>query len=341
MKDRAANNPQSVADLPFVVTCAPEPKAPPLRWAYSKKPWQRKHWRWYFVKDPCMGALKYGMYHALRFIPVAWPSAVGACIAPFSQKLYRDMDFAQRISANMAVLNPASSETERQKAINSWWQNSGRIYAEFSAVEKLAAQQAQSKTLKTGITDATKAYENILFVSVHVGSWEVLFATLDLCLKPAVIGPYQPEASRFSNRIIEASRRRRNQFAFPPGQKSATYLSRFIKNKSAIGFFMIDEVSDDQIHFPLFGRAPVQSTNAARAVKIAMRSNALIVPIIMPRRSGTQFDVQILDPVEIRHSADDKDAVAETIQQLNQTLEPYVRAHLDQWYMLANLRLDE
>lgn len=341
MSNQRQTNPQSIDDLSFDVTRAPRPNVPPLRWVVSKSRRQRSYWRWYFITDPILGVFKYSLTYALRFAPAAWPSAVGAGIARFSQKYYTNQEFSQRVCTNMAQLSQGSPKLETDRAVAEWWQNTGRIFAEFSSVEKLAVQQAKSIALKTTIANILKSHENVLFVSVHIGAWEVLFATLDLCVKQAIIGPYQPEASRFSNRIIEGSRRRRNQFAFPPGLISAMYISRFIKNRSAIGFFMIDEVSDDQIHFPLFGRAPSQSTNAARAIKIALRNNTVIVPVIMPRKSGTQFYTQFLEPINTANIAPDKDAITNLLQRLNFIFEPYVKENLEQWYMLARLKLDK
>lgn len=337
MLSDAPRKPQSVADLPFDVTRAPRPPAPPLDWAWSDKPQRRKDWRWYWLTEPLVGSAKLGMHHLMRRLPASTVSAVGARLGPLAHMAYRNAPFLSHMRMNAETILGVGSQ-DANEMLADWWVNTGRIYAEFAAVDKIA-RASRTDELAREFAALGKRHETIIFVSVHVGSWESLFGLLNLATDRPVVGPYQPEPSRFSNHIVEMSRKRRGIYAFPPGGKSAIYLSRFLSNGKAHGIFMIDEIHNGSSRFPLFGRPVSPGSNAARAVKLAIRTGGTIVPVVMPRRSGSSFDVRLFDPVPIADGKSEQEMIRSTVRALNAVFEPFVRDNLRQWFMLTTLNI--
>lgn len=336
MPDTKSKKPQSIAELPYDVTRAPWPKGPPRAWARSKDPVQRRRWRWFWINEPVLGTGKLIMHHVMRFVPVSLASAVGTTLSRLSQRLYADAPFGRNVVAYPQKLVPEWDTAKARAVTDGWWRNTGRVYAEFAAVNRMGRRMARRADVRDRLLALERAHENILFVSIHVGSWETIFATLDGVYDRPVVGPYQPEVSRFSNLIVEGARRRRGQYVFPPGQKSAILLSRFLRDRSAIGCFFIDEVDAGASHFPLFGRNVPMKTNAARAIKFARRAGAVIVPVALPRQSGARFDLRIFDPIEVSQDADEKAEIEAVIHKLNAIYEPFVVEHMNQWFMLPN-----
>jgi KDO2-lipid IV(A) lauroyltransferase len=337
MRPPAPKNPQSVADLPFDVTRAPRPPAPPLAWSWSARPGQRKAWRWYWLGDPLIGSGKVAMHHLMRALPSGVVSGLGGRLGRVAHRVYGRAPFLSQMRRNTQTLLGVD-EGAANVLLADWWVNTGRIYAEFASVGKIA-RATRTEVLDRDLAALAERYGTVIFVSVHVGSWESLFGLLNTAMDRPVIGPYQPEASRFSNAVVEGSRKRRGVYAFPPGRRSAIHLSRFLGNGSAHGFFMIDEIHNGSSRFPLFGRPVAPGSNAARAVKLAIRSDAVLVPVIMPRRAGAAFDVRLFDPVPVVDAKTEWDTIRLTVRALNEVFEPVVKDDLRQWFMLTTLNL--
>ncbi|MAM62240.1 hypothetical protein [Maritimibacter sp. UBA3975] len=330
-------NPRSISELSFDVTRAPRDPRPPLAWAWSEMAERRRAWRWHWLTDPLMGTGKLAMHHLMRRMPASAASGVGAMLGPVAHRVNRSAPFLAHMRANtQKILGTDAAGADAVLA--DWWVNTGRIFAEFASVEKIA-QASDTDALRQQLTALAERHGTIIFVSVHVGSWESLFGVLQRLMNRSVIGPYQPEPSRFSNRIVEESRKRRGIYAFPPGRRSAIYLSRFLTNGSAHGYFMIDEIHKGSSRFPQLGRPVSMESNAARAVKIAIRSGATLVPVVMPRRRGVDFDVRLFDPVPVSDGSSEEARIRATVRALNDVFEPVVRDELRQWYMLTTLNL--
>lgn len=96
------------------------------------------------------------------------------------------------------------------------------------------------------------------------------------------------------------------------------------------------------MHGPLFGRPPDKSANLGIAVRLAAATGANLLPIWVTRRQGARFTLHVAPPPEdwpARLAEARAGDPAPAIHALNARVEPPVRAHLDQWFMLHELRL--
>ena len=59
----------------------------------------------------------------------------------------------------------------------------------------------------------------------------------------------------------------------------------------------------------------------------------------MIRTQGANYQLKFLPPVEQANSGDREADIETTIKRINGMIEPIILEHLDQWYMLAELRL--
>ncbi len=101
----------------------------------------------------------------------------------------------------------------------------------------------------------------------------------------------------------------------------------------------VDEVANGCVMAPAFGRPLRLDGNMARAARMAHMSGALILPAYVLRDGGAHFRLVILPPMEVRATPAGKLDIRGTVQALDDLFDPIVRAHLDQWLMLASLDL--
>ncbi|WP_319567969.1 lysophospholipid acyltransferase family protein [Cohaesibacter marisflavi] len=328
-------------DIPFEETKSPEPEGPPLSWAFSADSKKRSDWRLFWLLEPTMGALNYFTHHALRPLPLSACSRFGALIAPLAQARFAKAKFAQRLLKNIRLLRPdrADSEQGANELLSGWWTNTGRVFAEFS---KTSRHHPDGKIELVGAEHFHTVQaqgKRVIFLSVHVGHWEAQVSALHQTLDIEVTGPFQPEPSRFTNRLIHNLRKRRGQYLFPPGRKSGIRLHRILAANEACGLFYVDDVRENQIHLPLFGRPTPTKGNAVAAIKLAKATGATLIPVFMIRTQGANYQLTFLPPIEQANSGDRAADIETTIKRINGAIEPIILEHIDQWYMLAELRL--
>lgn len=335
----------SLDDIPFEETRPAEAPIPPLGALISKSAEERARARRYWLREAIGGNLNIATHELFGVLPKSATTWIGGLLGKLTHRRYRERIFAKRLEYNMAALssgNSASADDEK-RAVDNWWRNVGSTTAEFAAVnrlwregririegeEHLEAARAQARTLGGPL----------IFTSVHLSTWETIFAVAHEALAPPNIGPFQPEPSRFTNRIVHNLRKRRNQYLFPPGQKSAYRLHRLLTGGQASLTIFIDDVRDRQIHLPLFGRPPPTRGNAVVAIKLANASNGIILPVYLKREQGTRFRLVFLPPLEPESEDGIAYPIKETVLRLNDVFEPLVLANLQHWYMLSELRL--
>ena len=327
-------------DIPFAETLAEEPAAPRLRDLFSQQEAEREaarlHW-FVHVKDGVLNPL---FHHSLKLCPPAFASAFGNLLVPVMRWSYRDKLFPQRISRNFETLtvNRWNTDTGRKAGLKRWWHNIGRTMSEFCLVNKLWKSARIEVEGLEHLKAAQAKGAPVIFTSMHLGTWEALFVAIHEGLAGPSIGPFQPEPNRFKNRIVHAIRKERNQYLFPPGQRSAYRLHRLMNNGQYSMTIFVDEVRDKQVHLPSFGRPLPKKGNATVAVKIANSCGGTIIPTYLVRLGPARFRMVLLPPLQRPEETTGYD-LQETIRAMNDVFEPIVLEHIEEWYMLGELRL--
>ena len=76
--------------------------------------------------------------------------------------------------------------------------------AEFSVVNTLWPKGRITIEGEDNLAAARAQGGPLIFVSMHLSTWEAVFAAAQQGIAAPNIGPFQPEPSRFTNRIVYA-----------------------------------------------------------------------------------------------------------------------------------------
>ena len=327
-------------DVPFAETLADEPPAPSWRDLLSKDPDERLAARIYWLRHPKDGVLNTIFHHVLKHCPSGFVSNFGQFLVPLMRWSYRDKVFPRRIARNLAALTPSQGQDQAadQASHDRWWNNIGRTISEFCVVNSLWQKSRITVEGREHLETARQRGGPLIFTSMHLATWEALFVAIHDGLAGPSIGPFQPETNRFKNRIVHGIRRRRNQYLFPPGQRSAYRLHRLMASGRYSMTIFIDEVRDKQVHLPCFGRPAPTKGNAVVAVKIANTCGGTLLPVYLTRTGPARFKLVFLPPLDRPESEEAYD-VTKSVAALNEVFEPIVLDHVEEWYMLGELRL--
>ncbi|GGF03322.1 lysophospholipid acyltransferase family protein [Stappia taiwanensis] len=329
-------------DVPFSETMAPEPEAPPLRHLLWRGDAGRQARR-YHVFDRIAGARLVALDALFRRLPVDVAPAFAERVASAVRPLQRRRVYARRIAHNLSVLAPEGPREGRalQTAVANWWQNAGRTVAEYACVERYRKAGRVTVEGLDALRDMGLADGQFIYVSVHLGSFELLGEVVSRGFQRPCVGIWEPETNRFKNRLLSRLRKRYGFHVFPPGRRSARHIHRCVVQGGCDILCYVDEVRDRQIHLPLFGRPLPDRGNAVNAVKLALRSGAPLIPIYMLRDGKGGFRVRLHPPLPLDREAPTGEAIDKALGEIDRFFDPIVRAHLDQWWMLSEVRLPD
>ncbi|MFZ2726010.1 MAG: hypothetical protein WAX77_07170 [Methylococcaceae bacterium] len=297
----------------------------------------RKRWIRYWLAHPFWGMLNYITHYALRYVPIKVNAAIGSTLGEIAGTK-RFVKTHQKVLRNLSLLRPDLDEKAKEQLAVQMWRNIGQSMTEYSLSDKLHKQALVSiENYDQHLLPLIEQKQAIIFVFAHTGNWEshgnyVREKGIDLmCL-------YKPVENRFSMRIAQNARARMGGVMKLVDASQPNAMRLVCKHLAAKGalWIAIDEEKNKQVLCPRFGRAiSLDNSNLAYVVRLARRYRTAIVPL-WTRREGLKQITFIDKPLFV---ADNDEAVQAVELQLEAALENWIKQHLEQWYMLHELRL--
>lgn len=264
----------------------------------------------------------------LYALPRSWQLAIGHGIGA----LFRNRRLRLKvIEQNLKIAFPDASEGRHRELVKQAYDHLGylitelfflfgpmsrfiRCYAELRGVEHWKAARNQNK--------------GVIFISSHVGNWEVmsgsggLLGGIDLIIVTKLLKPF------WLHRAIEKGRLKCHY--------GGTYEPRTMKDvlkhlgKGGTVGFVMDQYSGPPVgvRVPVFG-VPV-GTPAVIAM-LAKRTGAPVLPVINYRTPAGRFVTEIRPPLSWKNSEDSRLEIAENTAAFAQVLEKDIFAHPEQW----------
>ena len=289
-------------------------------------------WFSYWVAGKLHDAFDLSMHHLLQSLPIGWTSDFGARLGWFTVRHFKPQTVVNA-RANFKRLKPDWSEAEVEAAIGRLYRHIGRIMAEFSHLKKLAAAGRIGLVDQQNLLSAMEKGP-VIIVCLHIGNWEVGAAALaTLGLKWGDF--YTPPAREVQHLIANEIRESFGIQLLPPGRAGVRPAIRLLKDGGVVSIFC-DEVHDDHVMAPFFGRPPHMQGNLAVAVRLARLTGARIVIGYTVRTEGCRFEAHFEPAIELVGGEAPHEQILADVVALNGRIETVIDAHLDQWYFLDN-----
>ena len=313
----------------------------------------RSEWRrlsQYWLRDPLVGARLLAGHHGLRVLPTEAASAIGGRLGQLAgPRLHPSAD--RRARAALKALRPdlVPDQAALDAALKRVWTSVGRVYAEFSAEDRIWPEQRVTVEGAEHLEAAAVGGRPLIVAGVHLGNWEMLPITFGY-LGYRFVQVYQPPRNRFEDRIAKNTRLRANASIgaakpgsgfrlLPPSATAGPELLRALRRGDSFMIF-VDEYAGGRVHAPAFGRPIAANGNLARVIRLARLGNAAVVPAYAVRTGAARFAVRFLPAVAMQATGDRGGDMRANMTALDAAITPAVLAHLDQWYMLIDFRMD-
>ncbi|BAV63783.1 lysophospholipid acyltransferase family protein [Sphingobium cloacae] len=273
------------------------------------------------------------LFTLLRLLPTAMASWIGGwlsvTIARRTMKL-RD----RRARTNLALLRPELSKAAREAMLTRRWFNLGRTMAELANVDRLVTPRRIAVQDEAGYREALDSPRPMIFLTTHIGNWDLLAAHLKASCDRAPLGVYDPPTDPAQAKMLQRARKSYMGEAITGGGAARSIVRHLTSSDRAMLYILIDERRDMQVAFPRFGRDIGASGNLSIALRLARRSNARFLPFYLAREKGAHFRLHWhppLDPAEMDDAA--------LLDAIDAYLGKACIDHADQWLALHDMDL--
>jgi len=235
---------------------------------------------------------------------------------------------------NLELAFPDLSLLERRWLVNQSFDTFGRILADFAHFSRttpadLAAriENALPEVTQARYRAAKVAGRGAIFVTAHLGNWEMLAMALSAMFEP---GPYlvrpfdNPFLDRYAARV-------RSRFGNRPIDKHDSILEALaiLDAGGNLGLLVdINTLQRDGVFVPFFGHLACTTRSVAM---LALRTDALIVPMCCVWDTN-RYRILVGELVEaVRSASYAKKNIIDTTALYTAEIEKFIRAYPEQW----------
>ena len=263
-----------------------------------------------------------------KIIGLKLSSDLGEVIGKYFGPLFRKKIIAKK---NILIAFPDLNEKSINGMIDRMWKNIGRIFGEYIHINKFSIiDNSKKKIVFTNRDDAEILKKNnkpIVFFSGHFANFELMAKCLqELGFNIGAI--YRPLNNIFLNPIMEFIRKKYIcPIQIEKGSNGTKKLIKHISNNNPLAL-MVDQRLSSSIRVPFFDQP---ATTTITPAQLAIKYDALLVPVFLKRLEKTNFEFFIEEPLITNRTNDyDKD-IFNITQIMNIKIEEFIKRDPAHW----------
>jgi KDO2-lipid IV(A) lauroyltransferase len=263
-----------------------------------------------------------------KIIGLKLSSDLGEIIGKYFGPLFRKKTIAKK---NILIAFPDLNEKSINEMVERMWKNIGRIFGEYIHINKFSIIDPKKIKIvfanKNNFEMLKKNNKPVVFFSGHFANFELMAKCLqELGFNIGAI--YRPLNNIFLNPIMEFIRKKYIcPIQIEKGSNGTKKLIKHISTNSPLAL-MIDQRLSSSIRVPFFNHPATTTTTPAQ---LAIKYDALLVPVFLKRLEKTNFEFFIEEPLIINRSSDyDKD-IFNITQIMNKKIEEFIKRDPAHW----------
>jgi Kdo2-lipid IVA lauroyltransferase/acyltransferase len=264
----------------------------------------------------------------IKFLPSNLIRKIGICMG----KLIYYIDYKhRRISLdNLAIAFPQMDISEKKRIARLHFENLGRTMMEFFILPRINKQNLTDYVVREGVENfeqATKKGKGIIFLSSHIGNWEIMAYTHSFLYDPANV-----LARKFRNAGLDVfiNRIRSGSGNTVVDKKSALYkIIKLLKENGCIGILIDQSVHPNEaVYVDFFG---LFTSTTPLITQIALKIGCSIIPVFDFPIDDGKHRVVYYPEVKIETPPDNMDIVIYNTERLNKIIESCIREFPEIW----------
>ena len=281
-----------------------------------------------FIKYLFEAFFVYLIFIVIRIVGLNLGRKISAFIFSNVGTLFRSKKI---IKENISNAFDGINNNDSDKIMKLMWNNYGFIFAEYLFMKKFRLNKFSKPHISIKglgiIEDVIKSGKPAIFVSGHFANFELMAMELEKN-KINLAAIYRPLNNYFINPFMVSIRKKyicKNQIK--KGMAGTKEVIGFMKKKHSIAL-MVDQRLGEADRYPFFNMPAHTTTLPAQ---LALKFNCNIIPIYLKRVNEDFFEMEILNPINIKKTGvPENDKKFITIQ-INQIIEDMVRRNPGQW----------
>ncbi len=275
------------------------------------------------ILDPLTAALAWGVYHAVRRLPVDFASALGGAVGRTLGPLLPP----HRVAVdNLARAFPEKSAAERARIVRGMWDNIGRTFFEYPHQDTLLKM---GRVEMAGIEHVRALRDDGrpgLLWSGHLGNWELVSAgagAAGLVMHRIYRAPNNPHIDwmfRVNRDLVSGE-------LLPKGSQGAKRAMKLLKQGEHLGM-LVDQKLNDGMAVPFFGR-PAMTASALATFSLVFDAPVVAARVI--RLGGARFRLEVAPPATFAATGDRRADEHRAMAEVNDRLEAWIREYPEQW----------
>ncbi len=269
----------------------------------------------------------FALYGGLfRLMPLDVASGLGAWLLRRIGPLGGVQKIARR---NLEIAFPDMAPTERARLLDAQWAQTGRTFAEFGLMDRIAADPGRIEVVGLERLRAIAAERRpTVLVSGHFANWEVMAAVIVRAGVTCQV-TYRAANNPYVDRAIIESRRRYGVSLFAPkgGDGSRELLAALNRGESVA--LLNDQKFNGGVVAPFFG---ADCATAPGPTRLALRTGGVLQPMSVVRLGRARFRVTIHEPIVLNITADRAADIRAGVEAVNAFVEARVREAPEDWF---------
>ena len=263
-----------------------------------------------------------------KIIGLKLSSDLGEIIGKYFGPLFRKKTIAKK---NILIAFPDLNEKSINEMIERMWKNIGRIFGEYIHINKFSIIDPKKIKIvfanKNNFEILKKNNKPVVFFSGHFANFELMAKCLqELGFNIGAI--YRPLNNIFLNPIMEFIRKKYIcPIQIEKGSNGTKKLIKHISNNNPLAL-MVDQRLSSSIRVPFFDQP---ATTTITPAQLAIKYDALLVPVFLKRLEKTNFEFFIEEPLITNQTNDyDKD-IFNITQIMNIKIEEFIKRDPAHW----------
>ncbi len=227
---------------------------------------------------------------------------------------------------------PHKTEAEAAQIVIGMWDNLGRVMAEYPHLERIAKtihQTIEGKHAEKLAAMHTRQTP-IMFLSAHIGNWELAPAFL-LCHGITAHSIYRRPNNPYTAKLLEDYRSFGGRISlFPKSKRGSILVVKALQANENIAM-LIDQKYNEGIDSLFFGMTARTST---MFIDLARRYDCPVIPGRIIRKNGTDFDIELCDPIPLNDVQGNERTHEDIVADYHRLLEGWIEQHPEQWLWL-------
>jgi KDO2-lipid IV(A) lauroyltransferase len=239
----------------------------------------------------------------------------------------------RRLRDNLAIALPHASADQVETCARAAWGSFGATlaeYAHFGTIADRAFHQHVEVILHPGIEAQRNGGGPFVFVTAHLGNWEISAATARHLGLPLTV-VYSRQANPLTEWLIQR-RRRHLRCRFLTTDAGMRPLLRELQAGRSIGLLVDLRVDSGEV-MPFCGR---DTTTTLVPARLALKFGCPLVPVRVERLRPAQFRVTAYDPVPPDDGAAPDLQPRRMMARVNALFESWIVARPHEWQCLQN-----